>query len=169
MNITKDYWNVKLEEESIPYTAFITRNELFEWMMLEFGISCACATFNRIVYKLLERFRHFTSDYFDDVLVFSSSWRNHLLDVSNVLKAIEEAGLNLNTDKCEFGKTVVEFLVFRLGLGRVELRQRKVEAIVNFPRPTSKKTNLSLMRPRIILSKISSTFCVYCCRTYRHA
>ena len=30
LDITKAYWNVKLEEDSIPYTAFITRNELFQ-------------------------------------------------------------------------------------------------------------------------------------------
>ena len=107
--------------------------------MLPFGLSGACATFNRIINKLLERFRHFTSGYFDDVLIFSSSWPNHLLDVSNVLKVIKEAGLNLNRDKCEFGKAVKDFLGFRIGLGSIEPRQRKVEAIVNFPRSTSKK------------------------------
>ena len=88
LDITKAYWNVKLEEEPIPYTAFITRNGLFEWKVLPFGLSGACATFNQIENKLLERFRHFTSGYFDDVLIFSSSWPNHLLDVSNVLKVI---------------------------------------------------------------------------------
>ena len=139
LNITKAYWNVKLEEESIPYTAFMTQNGLFEWKVLAFGLSGACATFNRIVNKLLERFCHFTSDYFYDVLVFSSSWRNHFLDVSNVLKVIKEAELNLNRDKCEFDKAVVDFLGFRVGLSRVERRQQKVKAIVNFPRSTSKK------------------------------
>ena len=135
--------------------------------MLPFGLSGACAYFNRIVNKLLERFRHFTSGYFDDVLIFSSSWPNHLLDVSNVLKVIKEAGLNLKRDKCEFGKAVIDFLGFRVGLGRIEPRQRKVEAKINFPRPTSKKQ----ISPwcGLILSKVSSTFCVYCCRTHRHA
>ena len=56
-----------------------------------------------------------------------------------MLKAIKEAGLNFIRDKYEFGKAVVDFLRFRVGLGKLELRQRKVEAIVNFPRPTSKK------------------------------
>ena len=58
---------------------------------------------------------------------------------SNVLKNIKETGLNLHRDKCEFGNAVIDFLGFRVWLGRIEPRQRKVEAIVNFPRPTSKK------------------------------
>ena len=106
--------------------------------MLPFGLSGACANFNRIVNKLLERFRHSTSGYFDDVLIFSSSRPIHLLNLSNVLKVIKNAGLNLNSNKCEFGKAIIDYLRFRVGLGIIEPRQRKVEAIVNFPRPTSK-------------------------------
>ena len=139
MDITSANWNVKLKEESITYTAFITQNGLFEWKVIPFGLSDACAIFIRIVNKLLEIFRHLTSGYFDDVLIFISSWPNHLLDVFNVLKIIKEAGLKLNRDKCEFGKAVIDFLGFRVGLCRIEPRQRKVEGIVNFPRPTSKK------------------------------
>ena len=55
------------------------------------------------------------------------------------MKVIKETGLNLNRDKCEFGKAVINFLGFRVMLGRIEPRQRKVEAIVNFQRPASKK------------------------------
>ena len=95
--------------------------------MLPFGHSGACATFNRIVNKLLERFGHFTSGYFDDVLIFSSSWPNHLLDVSNGLKVIKETGLNLNRDKCELGKAVIDFLGFRVGLSRIEPRKRNLK------------------------------------------
>ena len=104
--------------------------------MLPFELSGACATYNRIVNKLLERFRHFSSSYFDDVLIFNSSWSSQFPDVSNVLNIIKEVGLNLNRYKCEFGNAVIDFLCFRVGLGRIEPRQRKVEAIVNFSRPT---------------------------------
>ena len=33
----------------------------------------------------------------------------------------------------------VDFLCFRVGLGRIEPRARKVEAILKFPKPSSKK------------------------------
>ena len=53
------------------------------------------------------------------------------------MKSIKEEGLNLKRDKYEFGEAV--FFGFRVGLGRVEPRQRKLEAKVNCARPTSKK------------------------------
>ena len=43
--------------------------------------------------------------------------------------------------KCQFGRVMVNyFLVFQVGMGRIESYQRKVEAILNFPIPNSKKT-----------------------------
>ena len=143
-------------------------NGFFDWKALAFRSSGACATYNRILNKLLERFRHFTSGYFDDVLVFSSSWLNRLRDVANFLKAIKVAGLNLNRYRYEFGKAVVDLLGFRVGLGSVEPRQRKVEDVINSSRPTSKK-EIPMMRSRIILSKMCFIFSLYFCRIYIHA
>ena len=45
----------------------------------------------------------------------------------------------MNRAKCEFGRATLDFLGFQVGLGRIETRQRKAEAILNFPSPKSKK------------------------------
>ena len=36
-------------------------------------------------------------------------------------------------------KSTVDFLSFEVGLGKIEPRQRRVEAIINFPKPTNKR------------------------------
>ena len=41
----------------------------------------------------------------DDVLIFGSNREEHDERLLNVLKRIEKAGITLNKDKCEFGKT----------------------------------------------------------------
>ena len=65
----------------------------------------------------------------------------HLLDIEKALSAIQSAGFSLNRAKCEFGRATLDFLGFQVGLGRIEHRQRKVEAILNFPSPKSKKNS----------------------------
>ena len=57
----------------------------------------------------------------------------------NVFLEILQAGRKINFEKCEFGRASVDFLGFRVGLGRIELRARKVEAILNFPQPSFNK------------------------------
>ena len=46
----------------------------------------------------------------DDVLVFGSIKNEHDSRLSAALKRIQEAGVTLNANKCEFGKTQLKFL-----------------------------------------------------------
>ena len=81
----------------------------------------------------------YTGGYFDDVVVHSEEWNSHLSHLRNVFVAILKAGIKINFEKCEFGRASVDFLDFRVGLTRIEPKARKIEAILNFPKPSSKK------------------------------
>ena len=107
---------------------------------IAFGLSGACSTFSRLVSNCLETCREYTAGYFDDILVDSDDWNSHLSHLNNVFLTILEAGFTLNRKKFQFGRATVDFLWFQVGMARIEPRQRKVEAILSFPRPNSKKT-----------------------------
>ena len=73
--------------------------------------------------------------YLDIVLVYGKSEEEHVQNLNAVLMRLEEAGLKLHPDKCEFLKLSVEYLGHRIdhqGLHQVE---SKVEAIVKAPDP----------------------------------
>ena len=72
-------------------------------------------------------------------LIHSEEWNSHLSHLRNVFLEILKAGMKVNFEKCEIGRATVDFLGFRVGLGRIEPRARKVEAILKFPKPSSKK------------------------------
>ena len=73
LDLTKAYWNILLDEESIQYTGFVTSNyKFFEWLRLPFGISAAFSTFNSIVSQVLKDLPY-TAGYFDDVLIHSDA------------------------------------------------------------------------------------------------
>ena len=76
----------------------------------------------------------YTAGYFDNVLIHSDEWNSHLSHLRNVFLAILKAGMKINFQKCEFGRASVDFLGLRVGLGRIEPRARKIEAILNFPK-----------------------------------
>ena len=41
--------------------------------------------------------------YTDDVIIYSEDWMNHLGYIDKVLRALKEAGLTVNSVKCEWG------------------------------------------------------------------
>ena len=59
-------------------TGFVTSHSDYEFLVMPFWISGACAIFNKLVSKCLKGLEEFTSSYFDDILVFSSDWERHL-------------------------------------------------------------------------------------------
>ena len=82
----------------------------YEWLLVPFGLSGACSTFNRIIGKVLAGLNDFTAGYFDDVLIHSNTWTKRIEDVTEVLKAIQNAGMTLNITKCLFRRATIDFL-----------------------------------------------------------
>lgn len=139
VDMTRGYWQVPLDEYSGPISAFVTATGHFQWRFLPFGLRNAPATFSRLVSKLLKGLECFAGAYLDDVIVFSDTWEEHLQHLSEVFSRIRKAGLTLNKKKCEFACAELDYLGHHVGRGKVEPRRQKVEALVSFPRPTSRK------------------------------
>ena len=72
-------------------------------------------------------------------MVFSNTWEEHLKHLQLVLTRISDAGLTLNLKKCEFANAEIDYLGHHIGLGKVQPKQTKVEALLAVCRPKTKK------------------------------
>lgn len=77
--------------------------------------------------------------YLDDVVIYSSSWAEHVAALNDVFDHIAGAFLTLTLAKCEFGKATVTYLGKEVGHGQVCPFDAKVSAIVAFPVPTIRR------------------------------
>ena len=73
--------------------------------------------------------------YLDDILIFNSSWEEHIKHVNQVLEILEREKLYLKMSKCEFGKTSLVYLGYIIGGVQLKIDPTKVEVIVKWPRP----------------------------------
>ena len=74
----------------------------------------APATFQRCMNETLSQHSQYSSTYIDDVLVYSSSWEEHLVHLRGVLAFLKEAGLTAKPSKCVWGTTSLEYLGHKL-------------------------------------------------------
>ena len=67
------FWQIKLEEESIPCTPFSTPQGQYEWIVMSFGLKNIPQIFQRMIDKIFKEFHEFCNVYVDDILIFSNN------------------------------------------------------------------------------------------------
>ena len=139
LDLAKGYWQVPMAEGSREKTAFITPQGLFQFTVMPFGLQGAPATFQRMMDRLVSSMAEFCVAYLDDLVIFSSSWEEHLSHISHVLTALRDAGLTAKPSKCQFGMDQCVYLGHVVGNGQVQPEINKVEAVQRWPVPTTKK------------------------------
>ena len=77
--------------------------------------------------------------YLDDLVVYISSWEDHLQCVRLILDKLHRAGLTAKPKKCQFGMAECVYLGHVVGSGVVRPEKSKVEAVKLFPAPKTKK------------------------------
>ena len=136
LDLLSGYWLVSLDEEAKAKSAFVTRNGLWQWRVLPFGLTSAPSTFERLMEKVLRGLHWKTLlIYLDDVVVFSGTVHEHLTRLQEVFERLRQAGLKLKPSKCELFKRQVKYLGHIVSGNGVSTDPEKVEAIQNWPVP----------------------------------
>ena len=139
LDLTKGYWQVPLTVRARSKTAFVTPFGLYQFRVMPFGLQGAPATFQRLMDRVLRGLDQFAAAYLDDVVIFSSSWDEHLTHVKKVLARLRDAGLTDKPRKCQFGMSQCCYLGHIGGSGVLCPEPSKIEAIKSFTIPPTKR------------------------------
>ncbi|UYV80748.1 K02A2.6-like [Cordylochernes scorpioides] len=78
---------------------------------MPFGLCNAPATFERMIDNVLRRSKwDICLCYLDDIVVYGSTFKEHLARLDEVLRCIQQAGLCLNYKKCHFATRQITIL-----------------------------------------------------------
>ena len=106
--------------------------------VMAFGFRNAPSTFQRMVNNLLVGLSNCEA-YLDDLVVYSTTWCEHVAHLKAVFERLSGANLTINLAKCEFGQATIVYLGKVVGSGEVRPVQAKIEAMLEFPLPTSRR------------------------------
>ena len=103
---------------------------------MPFGFKNAPFTFqscmNNIFHKQL---RKFVLVFFDDILIYSKTWKEHLHHLEVVLKILHDQYLFAKMSKYQFGLTELLYIVHIIGQDGVKVDMEKIRAIREWPCP----------------------------------
>ena len=138
IDLRSGYHQIRVRDEDIPKTAFRTRYGHYEYTVMSFGLTNAPTVFmdymNRIFRPYLDKF---VIVFIDDILVYSKTEEEHADHLRTVLQILRDRKLYAKLSKCEFWKSEVKFLGHVVSKQGIAVDPAKVEAVMNWERPTS--------------------------------
>ncbi|KAI0519672.1 hypothetical protein KFK09_007126 [Dendrobium nobile] len=138
IDLRSGYYQLKVREEDIAKTTFNTRYGHFEFTVMPFGLTNAPVVFMDLMNRIFkESLDLFVIVFIDDILVYSVDERMHANHLRSVLYTLKDNDLYAKFSKCEFWLKSVNFLGHVIGNGEISVDQHKVQAIADWPRPTT--------------------------------
>jgi len=146
-DINAAFHSIPIAEKDRYKTAFITQSGHYEYCYLPFGLKTSAAAFQRILASILRRYKldGFAVNFLDDVLVFSRSFKEHLLHIQQLVDAIYAEGFRLNFEKCNFASSRIQYLGHIITPGFIQPLSDNIIAITEFPAPTSRRSVRSFL------------------------
>ena len=146
LDLQSAYWSVPLEESSQAKTAFITKYGLFQYNRMPFGLSCAGATFQRIIEEVMRgAVWNWALAYLDDCILLSSTILQGLERLEEALSRFRKAGMKFKPSKCQLLRRSVLFLGHIVSGAGMRPNPKLVEVIRAWEAPRNKKEVLSYM------------------------
>jgi hypothetical protein len=108
IDLRRGYHQIKICEEDIPRTVFSTWYDLYEYLVMSFGLTNAPAHFMYLMNSIfMEELDKFVVVFIDDILIFSKSRKEHEEHLRIVLQRLRDHQLYAKFSKCEFWLTEV--------------------------------------------------------------
>ena len=111
MDVKGGYHQMPVKDSDKELTSFIVPWGQFEWKRgCPFGLSGAPSSFQCMMTAILGECLYTDAlCYLDDIIIWSTSWQEHLSKLEKVLKKLQNVGMLLAPSKCTFGSRSVHY------------------------------------------------------------
>ncbi len=140
LDLRSAYYLIRIREGDEWKTAFITTRGHYEYSVMPYGLANAPSVFQSFINEIFRDILNcYVIAYIDDILIYSKTREQHILHVRNVLSRLLANHLYVKAEKCEFHVSSTTFLGYRISPKGVEMDTGKVDAVMEWPRPTTVK------------------------------
>ncbi|KAK1433246.1 hypothetical protein QVD17_10155 [Tagetes erecta] len=146
----KGYHQIQMSKEDEDKTAFITKEGLFCYTKMPFGLKNAGATYQKLMDEtFLPQYGRNLEAYVDDIVIKSESEQQMIKDIKETFGRLREINMRLNPKKCSFGMRSGKFLRVMVDSDGIGVNPTKVEAVLKMTAPSSIK-DVMILNGRLV-------------------
>ena len=140
IDLASGYHQIPLAEEDKHKTAFNTPFAHYEWNRVPMGLRTSAACFSRLLATIFrdDMFEQIVS-YFDDILVYTKTFDEHITKLDNVFTKLGNGGLKIRIEKCGFFQEQITYLGHLLNEEGVSVDPDKITRVQNWKIPKNLK------------------------------
>ncbi len=140
LDLRSAYNLIRIREGDEWKTAFSTTTGHYEYLVMPFGLANSPSVFQSFINDVFrDMLNRWVIVYIDDILIYSTSLKDHVKQVRAVLRRLIDHQLYAKAEKCEFHQESVSFLGYVISSGGVAMDDKKIRNVVNWPQPTTLK------------------------------
>jgi hypothetical protein len=140
LDLRAGYHQIRLAPGEEYKTAFQTHNGHYEFRVMAFGLTGAPATFQFAMNaSLAPVLRKFALVFFDNILIYSQTYEQHLDHVNQVLTILQRDKWQVKLSKCAFAQQKIAYLGHVISAEGVATDTTKIETVKSWPRPANQK------------------------------
>jgi hypothetical protein len=140
LDLRAGFHQIRLKPGEEFKTAFQTHCGHYEFKVMAFGLTGAPGTFQEAMNSTLAPYlRIFVLVFFDDILIYSANYEDHLVHIRLVFELLAKDQWKIKLSKCSFAQRKIAYLGHVISEQGVGTDPSKVSAISQWPTPTSAK------------------------------
>ena len=161
LDLNHGYHQFCLDEESRKIMTFSTPWGNFRYKRLAFGGLNSQDLFDAEIAKVISGIPHVLNNR-DDIMIGGVDWEDHNRNLAALLRRIEDHNLTLRREKCEFGKTTLNFHGHLFTADGLRPSPDKIQAVKDCEPPKTKEELVSFLQMLAYLSRYISNFSSRC-------
>ncbi len=131
---------IRIREGDEWKTAFSTTTGHYEYLAMPIGLANSPSVFQSFINDVFrDMLNCWVIVYIDDILIYSETYEDHVKHVRAVLQRLLNHQLYAKSEKCEFHQESVSFLGYMISSGGVAMDDKKIRAVVNWPKHATLK------------------------------
>lgn len=136
LDLHQGFFQLKLNEQSRPYTAFTTPSGHYQLTRLPMGLKTSPSCFSRAMTIAMSGLNYEKClIYMDDLVCYGRNLDTHNKNLMDIFSRLRKFNLKLNPAKCEFLKKEILYLGHLVSAEGIKPDPNKVAVLQNYPEP----------------------------------